>query len=445
MKTDGDGMKKVLYSTALFIFLFLVSGSPVAQVILSGDITVHMDSIMTAIPGATPSGMYLQPGISSRALWHQMIADIMTENYAEAHDSALTINYRLVQFTDNASVPEQVYYILERTPESSSRYWGTFVFNPDARRRQLVIQSPHARYDRNTGYQGWRVFKTAGARAFFVNGIHRCNGETATPCDGTTTVCTDEAQAYRYSDQPHVVNSTFQITTEEMLAVIPDMIVVQPHGFTKGDDDPDIIMSNGTRYTPDGVDYMPALRDNLLLQDEELTFKIAHIDTDWIRLIARTNTQGRLLNGSPDPCGTYASAASGQFYHLEQAYSGLRNSEANWNKLVNAVVLTFPEDNPLAVDDDDPPVLPRSSQVYQNYPNPFNPSTVISYSLAERCDVRITIINTRGQKVQTLVHERQAPGRHQVAFNGSDLGSGVYFYTVAAGTELHTGKMVLLK
>ena len=36
-------------------------------------------------------------------------------------------------------------------------------------------------------------------------------------------------------------------------------------------------------------------------------------------------------------------------------------------------------------------------------------------------------------------------GRHQIEFSGSDLSSGVYLYTVTAGTELHTEKMVLLK
>ncbi len=323
-----------------FIILILAGPKSGAQFALTGDLTAHIDSIVSAMPGATPAGMYLQPSSSSRTLWRDIIQDVLAGDYETANSNAATKNYRVVLFTDDADNPGRMCVILERTPASTSRYWGTFVFDPQPHRPQLVIQCPHGRYDSNTGKEGFRVFQQARARAYFVNGIHRCNGLTASPCDGVTSACSSENQAYRYSDQAHVVLSTFQITTEEMLAVYPDLIFIQPHGFGKGDSDPDIIMSNGSTYAPP-IDYLVDLRDNLLLQDASLTFKIAHLD-DWTRLIGRTNVQGRLINDSPEPCGTYATSSVGRFLHLEQARSKLRDTEANWYKLANAVAMTFP-------------------------------------------------------------------------------------------------------
>lgn len=330
-------MKTLL--TSLIILLLAAGGS--AQVPLSGDFGDHIDSILASIPGATPEGLYLQPGAASRDIWRSIIQEIMANDYAAADSIGASINYRVVEFTDTSVSPSKVYYILERTPGSTSRYWGTFVFNPEPFRPTLVIECPHPLHDLNTGDQGFYAFRKASALAYFVAGTHRCNGTTFSTCDGTTSACSATEQSYRYSDQAHVIYGTFQLTTEEMLAVVPDLIVIQPHGFSQESGDPDIIMSNGTRLTPT-EDWLLALRDNLLQQDGSLTFKVAHVDTDWDRLIARTNCQGRLINNGSDPCGTYATETTGRFLHLEQKYSGLRDSEANWNKLANAIIATFP-------------------------------------------------------------------------------------------------------
>jgi len=81
----------------------------------------------------------------------------------------------------------------------------------------------------------------------------------------------------------------------------------------------------------------------------------------------------------------------------------------------------------------------------QNYPNPFNPSTTIVYNLDQNEAVRLTVYDVLGNKVETLVDQMQPKGTHQVLFNGSNLGSGVYFYQFQAGHSLINRKMVLLK
>jgi hypothetical protein len=86
----------------------------------------------------------------------------------------------------------------------------------------------------------------------------------------------------------------------------------------------------------------------------------------------------------------------------------------------------------------------------QNVPNPFNPSTRISYSLDREHTVTITIYDATGRRVRVLDEGRQSPGTHGVEWDGRgesgrSLASGVYFYTLRAGSATRTRKMVLLK
>ena len=90
-------------------------------------------------------------------------------------------------------------------------------------------------------------------------------------------------------------------------------------------------------------------------------------------------------------------------------------------------------------------VVPGRYALEQNYPNPFNPSTTIRYGLPTRSHVALTVFNSLGQQVTTLVHEEQESGYHDVKFDGSNLASGVYFYRIQAGSFVQTKKLVILK
>jgi hypothetical protein len=320
---------------------WLMCGSLSAQVSMTGDLTAHIDSIISTIPNETPANLYVEPTSTQRSTWRQIIDNILSGSYSTAHSTAGTLSYRLVAFSDNSASPAKLYYVLEKTA-AGSNHWGTYVFNPAPRRPKLVIQSPHPIDNINTGEQGWRVFMVSQALAYFVPSACKCNSTSFSPCDGTTTACSGSSyESYRLSDQAHVVNGPFQLTTERILSVVPDMIAIQLHGYTPGTGDPDIIMSNGTTVAPSGTDPIPTLRDHLLGQDASLTFKIPHIDS-WTYMAGQDNTQGRLLNGVTNPCGNAATSSTGQFIHIEQRYSKLRNTEANWYKMANAVALTFP-------------------------------------------------------------------------------------------------------
>ncbi len=81
----------------------------------------------------------------------------------------------------------------------------------------------------------------------------------------------------------------------------------------------------------------------------------------------------------------------------------------------------------------------------QNYPNPFNPTTVINYSLPEASVVTLSIYNVLGEKVATLVNQKQEKGIYNVNFNGTNLASGMYIYELSTGKNVISKKMMLLK
>lgn len=89
--------------------------------------------------------------------------------------------------------------------------------------------------------------------------------------------------------------------------------------------------------------------------------------------------------------------------------------------------------------------VPLTFKLEQNYPNPFNPITLINYQLPMINDVELSIYNLLGQKVATLLSEKQNAGYHQVEWDASGFASGIYYYRIEAGDYLEMKKMVLIK
>ena len=89
--------------------------------------------------------------------------------------------------------------------------------------------------------------------------------------------------------------------------------------------------------------------------------------------------------------------------------------------------------------------------LYQNFPNPFNPTTNIHYEIPKSGFVKLVVFDILGREIQTLVNEKQNAGTYEVTFNarqpglGSNLSSGIYFYTLISGDFKETKKFVLLK
>jgi hypothetical protein len=88
---------------------------------------------------------------------------------------------------------------------------------------------------------------------------------------------------------------------------------------------------------------------------------------------------------------------------------------------------------------------PSVGLALSNAPNPFNPTTAISYALHTASSVTLRVYDSSGRLVSTLVEGWQEAGTHEASFNGSNLASGMYLYTLTAGIQTTTGKMMLLK
>jgi hypothetical protein len=85
--------------------------------------------------------------------------------------------------------------------------------------------------------------------------------------------------------------------------------------------------------------------------------------------------------------------------------------------------------------------IPSQFALNQNYPNPFNPTTNIVYEVPQEAYVTITVFNTLGQRVATLVQENRSAGVYTINLDMNRLGlsSGVYIYHMAAqGLEAGT-------
>jgi len=86
----------------------------------------------------------------------------------------------------------------------------------------------------------------------------------------------------------------------------------------------------------------------------------------------------------------------------------------------------------------------------QNYPNPFSSVTTICYTLPVETQVNLDVYNQLGQKVALLVNAKQPAGKHQVNFNASKWGAGIYQYRLQAAEKNGkinslSGKMVMIK
>ena len=89
-------------------------------------------------------------------------------------------------------------------------------------------------------------------------------------------------------------------------------------------------------------------------------------------------------------------------------------------------------------------VKPTGFKLLQNYPNPFNPTTNFKYQIPAACTVDLSIYNTAGQKLMTLINGPQLAGIHTTSWNANRFPSGLYLYRLQAGTYTKIKKLVII-
>ena len=91
------------------------------------------------------------------------------------------------------------------------------------------------------------------------------------------------------------------------------------------------------------------------------------------------------------------------------------------------------------------PLAPDTAALLQNAPNPFNPETDIRFAVSQEAFVNVSVYNTVGQKIATLVDNYVSPGIHSVQWNAANNPSGIYFYRLESNGAAQTRRMLLLK
>jgi|WetSurMetagenome_2_1015567.scaffolds.fasta_scaffold01369_4 hypothetical protein len=120
----------------------------------------------------------------------------------------------------------------------------------------------------------------------------------------------------------------------------------------------------------------------------------------------------------------------------------------NQNNLLFSLINLSVEENSIAKDSTiitQNDLIPTEYGLEQNYPNPFNPITLIQFSTVTDEIVNLKVFDILGREVAILVNEVKSPGIYSVSFNGNNLSSGIYFYTLQTGSFNQTRKMLLLK
>jgi pectate lyase len=121
--------------------------------------------------------------------------------------------------------------------------------------------------------------------------------------------------------------------------------------------------------------------------------------------------------------------------HNNIGYDGYTQLEVYLNSLTGEIVTHI--DNIVASH-------PEEFLLGPNYPNPFNPSTTITYQIAIRNQVILSVFDMLGREVVVLVNEIKEPGTYSLRWDASNAASGVYLYQLQAGDFIETRKMLLI-
>lgn len=92
-------------------------------------------------------------------------------------------------------------------------------------------------------------------------------------------------------------------------------------------------------------------------------------------------------------------------------------------------------------------LISNEFKIFGNYPNPFNPSTKIKFNLPESDEIKISLYNLLGEKVDLIFEGSLNRGVNEIEFNSNkDLSSGIYIYSIQSLKGFNgINKMILLK
>lgn len=256
---------------------------------------------------------FVSPSGDEVAQFSTAIGALMTGAVDDARALLDVLNYDLYTLNDDSG---HSYWVAQER-STGFRGQGTYIVDSQFS-RNVAIEVPHPLWDRNTPEEGVAVLQGLGARALFIAGTHRCaNPDTPSGCSGTTTACSGPSIPVRISDAPHFTGNFMYAAHRATLQLTPQPLAINLHG--NASEPYAIEISDGTRTFADDTPLVNQLRRALLARSADAGS--CNFEGDYLtasNLCGTTNAQGRLSNGSTDPCTRGASTPSGLFLHIEQ-------------------------------------------------------------------------------------------------------------------------------
>ena len=94
---------------------------------------------------------------------------------------------------------------------------------------------------------------------------------------------------------------------------------------------------------------------------------------------------------------------------------------------------------------DDAPGVAGALRLGPAVPNPSSTSARVRYELADAANVRLTLFDARGRRVQVVEEGPRAAGPHEAQIDVRDLAAGVYVYRLEAGGAAASGTAVVVR
>jgi hypothetical protein len=77
------------------------------------------------------------------------------------------------------------------------------------------------------------------------------------------------------------------------------------------------------------------------------------------------------------------------------------------------------------------------------YPNPSSGQAEFTFSIPEQGNVKIQLYNALGSLNETITDQAYTAGTHRIAFDGRNLGTGVYIAVISVNNQKITQKLVI--
>jgi hypothetical protein len=88
---------------------------------------------------------------------------------------------------------------------------------------------------------------------------------------------------------------------------------------------------------------------------------------------------------------------------------------------------------------------PSYFSLSQNFPNPFNSTTTINFKILKSSFISLKVYDVLGNEIAILINEELPAGNYDIKYVAENLPSGMYVYSLNAGVNYLSRKMILLK